>query len=99
MTKEKKEFVRKKDLMETIINECGVKTKTEAETIVNTLFDTIATELKHGSTVEIFGFGKFLVTERKARQGINPATGEKIQIPATKVVTFKPAKSLKDEVK
>ena len=99
MTKEKKEFVRKKDLMETIINECGVKTKTEAETIVNTLFDTIATELKNGSTVEIFGFGKFLVTERKARQGINPATGEKIQIPATKVVTFKPAKSLKDEVK
>jgi DNA-binding protein HU-beta len=45
------------------------------------------------------GFGTFMVTERKAREGRNPQTGSPIKIPATKVVKFKPGKQLKDSVK
>ena len=48
--------------------------------------------------MDIFGFGKFEVTERGERDGINPVTMEKIRIKASKNVKFRPSKSLKDKV-
>ena len=55
--------------------------------------------LKDGNKVDITGFGKFEVKTRAAREGINPQTKEKIEIPASKIPGFKASKSLKDEVR
>lgn len=89
--------MNKKELIEVIAeNACSKK---EATDLVNAVFDTIVAQLKKGNTVEIAGFGKFEVSKRAARSGVNPATGEKIKIAATKVPKFKAAKALKESVK
>ena len=56
------------------------------------------TELKAGNKVQLVGFGSFEVKERAARTGKNPATGEQIEIPASKSPTFKPGKAFKDAI-
>ena len=61
--------------------------------------EDITEALKEGDKVVISGFGQFEVKERAAREGVNPATGEKITIPATRVPGFKAGKGLKDSVK
>jgi len=60
---------------------------------------TISNSLKLGKSVALTGFGTFSVMKRKARAGINPATGKKMTIPAKKVPKFKPSKALKAMVK
>ncbi|MEC1270958.1 HU family DNA-binding protein [Bacillus vallismortis] len=75
------------------------ESKKEAAPSVETVFDTISEALKSGEKVSIPGFGTFEVRERAARKGRNIQTGEEIEIPASKVVKFKPAKALKDAVK
>jgi DNA-binding protein HU-beta len=72
--------------------------KGTAERIVNTIFDDIVTALKGGDKVNISGFGTFQVSNRKARTGRNPKTGEAIQISASKSAKFKAGKSLKDSL-
>ena len=88
----------KKDLAEVLVEKYGY-TKKEANEVVTTLFDEIAANLAKGDTTDISGFGKFVVKARKARVGINPATGEKINIEAGKAPAFRPAKALKESVK
>ncbi len=88
----------KKDLAEVLVEKYGY-TKKEANEVVTTLFDEIAANLVNGDTTDISGFGKFVVKTRKARVGINPATGEKIEIEASKAPAFRPAKALKESVK
>ena len=61
--------------------------------------ETITTSLENGEKVEILGFGAFSVSERAARKGRNPQTGEEIEIAASKAPTFKAGKNLKDAVK
>jgi DNA-binding protein HU-beta len=56
---------------------------------------SVGTALKTGKPVVLTGFGTFSVMKRKARTGVNPATGKKMQIPAKKVPKFKPGKALK----
>jgi DNA-binding protein HU-beta len=73
--------------------------KKAAETVVTEVFDEIIDTLKDGGEISISGFGKFEVKERAAREGINPATKEKIQIAASKAVGFKASKTLKEAVK
>ncbi|MBT3368817.1 MAG: HU family DNA-binding protein, partial [Nitrospina sp.] len=51
-----------------------------------------------GDSVSLIGFGSFKVVDRAAREGRNPSTGEKIQIPASKAVKFTPSKVLKERV-
>ncbi len=87
--------ITKKDLAELLVSKYGY-TKKEANEVVTTLFDEISKKLEEEYTTDISGFGKFVVKTRKARTGINPATGEKIEIPASKSPAFKPAKALKD---
>lgn len=65
---------------------------------VGSLFELIAQNLEEGHEINIAGFGKFKVTERAARTGRNPATGETIDIPAKKAFKFTPAKALKDRL-
>ena len=91
-------IVNKKDLAEKLSEEFGCSKK-DATAYVQFVFDTVADTLKNDGTVDIFGFGKFMLSERAARTGINPATKEKIEIAASKFVKFKASKSLKDAVK
>jgi len=73
--------------------------KKDAEKAVNATIQAITEGLKNDSKVQLVGFGTFEVRDRAAREGKNPATGEKINIAATKVPAFKAGKSLKDYVK
>jgi len=73
-------------------------TKAEAEKMVSFIFEEIVSCLVKKEEVSISGFGKFVTTERAAREGVNPSTGSKIQIPATTVAKFKVSKQLKEAV-
>jgi DNA-binding protein HU-beta len=70
----------------------------QAKAAVDAVFETIADELSSGGEVSVSGFGKFSVADRAARQGVNPATGEKIQIAASKAAKFSPASGLKTKL-
>ena len=81
-------------------NSSDIPSQAAAKRIVGEVFETITRELGRRKPEEIRlpGFGVFSVTERKARQGRNPQTGEDMEIPAKKVPKFKPLKRLKDAV-
>ena len=74
-------------------------TKKQAAEAVNALFDTITKTLGRGEEVGVTGFGTFKVVKTKARMGINPKTGAKLQIPAGTKPKFKAGKELKDAVR
>ena len=69
--------------------------KDEAKVIVNTIFESITEALSAGDKVELRGFGSFRVKKRRARNGQNPKTGEKVKVPPKIVPFFKPGKELK----
>jgi len=73
-------------------------TKKDAEKAVNAVVASVTEALKKGDKVQVVGFGTFEVRQRAAREGLNPATKEKIQIPATKAPVFKAGKALKESV-
>lgn len=73
--------------------------KKDAEKAVNATIESIVAGLQKDAKVQLVGFGTFEVRDRAAREGKNPATGEKIHIAATKVPAFKAGKSLKEAVK
>ena len=77
----------------------NLETKKQANEVVDLFFDTITKALSRGEEVGITGFVTFKTVKRAARMGINPKTGEKIQIAATTVPKFKAGKGLKDAVK
>ncbi len=87
----------KKDLIATIATE-NEMTKKEAEAVLNTVLDTIKSEIKEGNKVSILGFGNFEPKTNKARTGINPQTKEAIQIKESKSVKFKVGKAFKDSL-
>ena len=70
----------------------------EAGEVLDSILNTIAITLQTGEEVALHGFGKFVTVTAKARVGRNPQTGEKVAIPARRVVKFKPAKELKEDV-
>jgi DNA-binding protein HU-beta len=71
-------------------------TKSQAKTIVDGVFKAIVDAAKSGDEVNVPGFGKFKIKDTPAREGRNPASGEKIKIAAAKKLTFGAAKALKD---
>ena len=73
--------------------------KKDAEKALKAFTDVVAEELKKGEKIQLVGFGTFEVTERAAREGRNPATGESISIPESKAPRFKAGKAFKDAVK
>jgi DNA-binding protein HU-beta len=73
--------------------------KSEAGKAVDAVLDTISEVLSRGGEVNFTGFGKFSVADRGARQGVNPQTGEKIEIAATRVPRFSAGSALKSAVK
>ena len=87
--------MNKSELIKAVADSTGTK-QTDAARLVDTLFDTIAASLKKGDQVAVAGFGTFVAKTRAAREGRNPSTGKTIQIPASIVPKFTPAKGLKD---
>lgn len=85
----------KKDLAALVAKQTDV-TVTVAEKAVSAVFDSITKALKAGDDVALIGFGTFKVSQRAARTGRNPKTGEALQIAASKAPTFSAGKSLKD---
>lgn len=69
--------------------------KADAERAVNAVIDGIKLGIKKTKTVQLIGFGTFKIGNRKARTGVNPKTGEKIKIKASKVVKFSAGKAFK----
>lgn len=76
-----------------------METKKQAQTAVDAVFEAITKSLSRGEEVTVTGFGTFRAVKTSARQGVNPKTGEKIQIPAGVKPKFKAGKGLKDAVK
>ena len=75
------------------------QSKKDTEMVIEAVLDVIKDALQKEDAVAFTGFGTFSVSHRAAREGINPATREKIQIPAVKVPKFKAGKGLKDSVR
>ncbi|MBT3347238.1 MAG: HU family DNA-binding protein [Thiotrichales bacterium] len=72
--------------------------KVNASAMVEAMVEIVGDSLKAGESVQISGFGAFKVTDRAARMGRNPKTGESIQIKASRSPSFKAGKGLKDKV-
>ena len=87
----------KADLIESVAATLDLP-KGQAERAVHLVFEDIVKALRTGDKVNISGFGTFAVSERKARTGRNPKTGEKVDVPAKRIPFFKPSKELKDFV-
>lgn len=90
--------MNKGDLINKIATDSGI-TKTQAQAALNSFLGTTAGALKKGDKVTLVGFGTFSTSSRAARKGRNPQTGSEINIPAKKVVKFRPGKDLSDSVK
>lgn len=73
-------------------------TKADARKLVDGVFAAIAEAAAKGEEISLNGFGKFKVKDAPAREGRNPATGETIQIAASKKLAFTPAKGVKDKL-
>lgn len=73
-------------------------TKKQAGDILNAFEEVVSETLATGDKIQLVGFGTFEVKERVARTGRNPRTGEEMEIPASKVPSFKAGKALKDAV-
>jgi DNA-binding protein HU-beta len=89
--------VTKADLVNAIAEKSGLS-KADAEKALKAVTDAVTDALKADEKVSLVGFGTFSVGQRAARQGQNPQTGAKINIPAAKVPKFKAGKALKDAV-
>src|SRR5579864_813127 len=91
--------MNKNELLEVLANRLG-NSRSEAEKILNTFVDIITEALKKGDEVNIAGFGHFSVSNRAAREGVNPQNPtERIKIAATKVPKFRAGKNLKEAIK
>lgn len=89
--------MNKAELIETMAAKSGL-TKKNAEAALNAFVETVGEQLVKGDKVSLVGFGTFEVSERAAREGRNPQTGETMQIAAAKAPKFKAGKALKDQV-
>ena len=89
--------MNKKQLIEEVAKHME-RSKAEAERAINSVIEGVTAGLKKDSIVQLIGFGSFNVKKRKARDGRNPKTGDKIKIKASKTVNFKPGKALKEKI-
>lgn len=91
--------MNKAELVQAVQKSLGKDTsKAQAERAVDAVVESIKTGLKKDQAVQLVGFGTFKVAARKARTGVNPKTGEKIKIKASKSVKFAAGKDLKSKL-
>lgn len=88
----------KSEFVDRVADQAGIG-KNEATKAVDATLGVIEETLSRGGEVSFTGFGKFTVAERGARQGVNPQTGERIEIAASKVPRFSAGSALKNAVK
>ena len=88
--------MKKADIISRMAEGAGI-TKAQAEKAMDGFLEAVKDGLKDGGRVTFVGFGTFSVSERKARTGRNPKTGEVIQIPESRTVKFTPSEGLKKE--
>lgn len=89
--------MNKTEFVAAVAKKSGLSKK-DAEKAVKAFVDTVSEQMVAGDKITIVGFGTFEVSERAAREGRNPKTGEAMPIPASKVPRFKAGKGLKDAV-
>ena len=89
--------MNKTELIDKIAASAGI-TKDQAKAALNATTNALKDALIAGDKIQLVGFGTFSVNERPAREGINPATKEKIQIAAKKVAKFKAGAELADAI-
>ena len=89
--------MKKDELLKVLAEAADVK-KVDAEKVLDAFVDALLAEVKKGEKFAVAGLGTFAVVKRAAREGVNPKTGAKIKIAASKSVKFKAAKKLKEAV-
>lgn len=89
--------MKKSEMIEALANTTGLS-KADVEKVFNGTFDLFKDELVKGNKVSVAGFGVFKISERAAREGRNPQTGETIKIAASKGVSFKAGTALKEDL-
>jgi DNA-binding protein HU-beta len=90
--------VTKSEFVDQVSAESGLS-KGDAAKAVDAVLDTLESTLRRGGEVNFTGFGKFSVADRGARMGVNPQTGQRIQIAASRVPRFSAGSALKKAVK
>lgn len=89
--------VTKKDICEAIAERTGL-TRVDTQIIVETFLDTIHNTLKNGRNIELRGFGRFKIKQKKARTARNPITGAAVQVPAGYKLVFHASKELRKRI-
>jgi DNA-binding protein HU-beta len=97
-TTRRREQVTKSEFVDQVADRAGLSKK-DASDAVDAFIDTVESALRRGSEVSFSGFGKFSISNRSAREGRNPATGERIHIAASRVPKFTAGAGLKKAVK
>lgn len=90
--------MNKSELVYEVTNRLDV-TRKEAEDVIDCFLDLVAENLANGDKVVLSGFGTFEIRNRVSRSGVNPRTGERIDIPCQKTPAFKVGKILKDKLR
>lgn len=88
--------MKKSELIERVFKKVDILTKKQIATIIDMIFDCMKEALARGEKIEIRGFANFKVKQRQARIARNPKTGEYINVPPHKVISFKMSKALKE---
>jgi DNA-binding protein HU-beta len=89
--------MNKSQLIAAVASDSGLS-KVDSARAIDSLLDTVTRTLKKGDEVSITGFGKFSVVNRSARLGVNPRTGERVKIKASKAPKFSAGAALKQAV-
>jgi len=89
--------MNKSEIIDAIAKGAGIS-KAEAKKALDAFIEATSDALKEGDRVALVGFGSFAVISRKKRRGRNPHTGKIFNIPAKRVVTFKPSLDLKEDI-
>jgi DNA-binding protein HU-beta len=87
--------VNKESLAQLLYEEMNIKKK-DAVKAVDLIFDDMSEALAQEGSVDITGFGKFVIFDRRSRMGINPVTKERMEIPSSKLPKFRPSQTLKN---
>jgi DNA-binding protein HU-beta len=90
--------VTKQDFVDAVADKAGMSRR-DAGAAVEAVLDTITATLKDGDSVTFTGFGKFSTSARASRMGVNPRTGQRVEIQATTVPKFSAGSALKAAVK
>ena len=90
--------MNKAELVDAVAKTLGTGSRAEAERAVGAVIESIKTGIRKDKSVQLVGFGTFRVSERAARMGVNPKTGEKIKIKKSKSVKFSVGKELKGKL-